>query len=82
MPWPEGADSVQYSIRISEGTNETSFGITVPRNNTINSDVVHDLLEDALRKFRSDLAALYPDDHVASNRLYIGSLPSHPWPAP
>lgn len=81
MPWPEGADTVQYSVRISEGSNETSFGVTVPRNGTINSDVVHDLLDDALRKFRDDLAALYPDDTVASARLYTGSLPSQPWPA-
>lgn len=82
MPWPTGAQRVQYNVRINEGANETSFSLTVPRAETINSDVVHDLLADCLVKFRNDLAALYPGDVVASNRLYAGDMPGEPWPAP
>lgn len=81
MPWPQGAHTVQYYVRITEGTNETSFGVTVDRNSTINPDVVHDLLDAALQTFRDNLAELYPGEVVASGRLYSGDMPSEPWPA-
>lgn len=82
MPWPIGAQSVQYNVRINEGANETSFSLAVDRNTTTNADVVHDLLAAAMETFRNDLADLYPDDFVAANRSYTGAMDGEPWPAP
>ncbi|WP_326729704.1 hypothetical protein [Streptomyces phaeochromogenes] len=82
MAWPPGAHTVQYNVRINEGPNETSFSLAVARNTTTNTDVVHDLLADAMKKFRDDLSGLYPDDVIASNRLYSGDMDGEPWPVP